>query len=316
MLHDAAHILLLTHERPDGDALGSLLGAAWMLQTAGHRVSAYSRDGVPASFRFLPGGELIADRLPTAADACVLLDCSDLSRIGEEYTSLPCPPTLNIDHHQTNGRFAEINLVDPKASATAELLCELASPLGLALSPEAATCLLAGVVSDTLGFRTSNVSLRTLATTRRLMESGANLPAVVEASLHRRSFAAAQYWGAGLGRLQREGQLVWTSLTLADRAAAGYPGRDDADLINVLSTIEGTLVAVMFIEQDRRRVKVSWRARNGLDVTSVAAGFGGGGHPAASGATVEGTLEDVQARVLAATGEWLRGVDLAPTGGG
>ncbi len=316
MLHDAPHILLLTHERPDGDALGSLLGAAWMLRAAGHQVSAYSRDGVPASYRFLPGCELIADKLPSAADACVLLDCSDLSRIGEEYASLPCPATLSIDHHQTNSKFAEINLVDPGSSATAELLCELAGPLGLSLTAESATCLLAGVVSDTLGFRTSNVSLRTLETTRRLMEHGANLPAVVEASLHRRSFAAAQYWGAGLGRIQRDGRLVWTALTLQDRAAAGYPGRDDADLINVLATIEDTVVAVMFIEQERGRVKVSWRARNGLDVTAVAAGFGGGGHPAASGATVEGKLEDVQARVLAATREWLHGLDAAPAGGG
>lgn len=314
MLREAAHVLLLTHERPDGDALGSLLGMAWMLQAAGHRVSAYSRDGVPAAYRFLPGGELIADKLPAAADACVLLDCSDVSRIGEEYAALPCPASLNIDHHLTNGNFAEINLVDPEASATAELLCELAGPLGLAITTEAATCLLAGVVSDTLGFRTSNVTLRTLETARRLMESGANLPAVVEASLHRRSFAAAQYWGAGLGRIRREGPLVWTSLTLEDRAAAGYPGRDDADLINVLSTIEGMVVAVMFVEQERERVKVSWRARNGLDVTTVAASFGGGGHPAASGATVEGMLEAVQGRVLAATREWLRGLDAA--GGG
>ncbi len=316
MLRDAAHILLLTHERPDGDALGSLLGMAWMLQTAGHRVSAYSRDGVPASYRFLPGCELITDKLPESADACVLLDCSDLRRVGDEYASLSCTASLNIDHHQTNDHFAEVNLVDAEASATAELLCELAGPLGLATTTEAATCLLAGVVSDTLGFRTSNVSLRTLETTRRLMESGANLPAIVEASLHRRSFAAAQYWGAGLGRIRREGQLVWTALNLVDRAAAAYPGRDDADLINVLSTIEGSVVAILFVEQERGRVKVSWRARNGLDVTSVAAGFGGGGHPAASGATVEGTLEDVEGRVLAATREWLRGLDSASAGGG
>jgi phosphoesterase RecJ-like protein len=315
-LRNSAHLLLLTHERPDGDALGSLLGMSWMLQTAGHRVTAFSREGVPSSFRFMPGSELVADALPPSADACILLDCSDVSRIGDVAAPLPCPARINIDHHVTNMGYAEINLVDPDASATAELVCELAEPLGLAITAQAATCLLAGVVSDTLGFRTSNVGLRTLATARRLMEAGANLPSIVEASLYRRSFAATRYWAAGLGRIARDAQLVWTALTLADRATAGYPGRDDADLINVLSTIEGVLVALIFIEQERGRVKVSWRARNGLDVTPLAARFGGGGHPAASGATVEGTLEEVQTRVLTATREWMSGQTSAPAGGG
>ena len=315
-LHEAGHILLLTHERPDGDALGSLLGMAWMLQAAGRRVSAVSRDGVPASYRFLPGSEMVSDKLPAAADACLLLDCSDANRIGEFATPLPFPATVNIDHHVTNTLFAEINLVDAESSATAEVVCDLAEALGLAFSPQAATCLLTGVVSDTLGFRTSNVGLRTMATTRRLMEAGANLPAIVEASLFRRSFAATRYWAAGLARLQREDMLVWTTLSLADRSAAGYPGRDDADLINILSTIEGTAVAVMLVEQDVERTKVSWRARNGADVSALAARFGGGGHPAAAGATVQGALEDVQARVIAATREWLRSLTPTLPGGG
>ena len=315
-LREAGHILLLTHERPDGDALGSLLGMSWMLQAAGRRVSALSRDGVPASYRYLPGSETVSDKLPAAADVCVLLDCSDANRIGEFATPLPFPATVNIDHHVTNTLFAEVNLVDAESSATAEVVSELAEGLGLALSPQAATCLLAGVVSDTLGFRTSNVGLRTMATTRRLMEAGANLPAIVEASLHRRSFAATRYWAAGLARLQREDALVWTSLSLADRAAAGYPGRDDADLINILSTIEGTAMAVVLVEQDPQRTKVSWRARNGVDVSALAALFGGGGHPAAAGATVQGGLEDVQARVIAATREWLRGLTPTLPGGG
>ena len=316
VLHEAGHILLLTHERPDGDALGSLLGMAWMLQATGRRVSAVSLDGVPSSFRFLPGSESVLDALPAAADVCVLLDCSDANRVGEFATALPCPASVNIDHHVTNTHFAEVNLVDAEASATAEVVCELAEALGLALSPQAATCLLTGLVSDTLGFRTSNVGLRTMANARQLMEAGANLPAIVEASLYRRSFAATRYWAAGLARLQREDTLVWTALSLADRAAAGYPGRDDADLINILSTIEGTAVAVMFVEQDLERTKVSWRARNGADVSALAARFGGGGHPAAAGATVQGTLDDVQARVIAATREWLRAHTPALPGGG
>ncbi len=315
-LHGASHVLLLTHERPDGDALGSLLGMAWMLQAAGRRASPVSRDGVPGSFRFLPGSDRVLDQLPTDADLCLLLDCSDADRIGEFPTPMPRPATINIDHHVTNSRFAEVNLVDPEASATAEVVCELSDSLGLPITAEAASCLLTGLVSDTLGFRTSNVGMRTIANTRRLMEAGADLPAIVEASLYRRSFAATRYWAAGLARIQKDDRLVWTSLSLADRTAAGYPGRDDADLINILSTIEGTDVAVVFVEQDMQRTKVSWRAHNGGDVSALAARFGGGGHPAASGATVPGALDNVQARVIEATREWLRSQAPSRRGGG
>jgi phosphoesterase RecJ-like protein len=133
----------------------------------------------------------------------------------------------------------------------------------------------------------------------------------VERSLHRRSFAAVRYWGAGLSRIARDGTIVWTSLTLADRAASGYPGRDDADLVNILSSIDGQEVTVMFIEQDGGKIKISWRVIAGLDVTPLAISFGGGGHPAASGAQLAGTLEDVSAEILRRTKEWLAGAHAA-----
>jgi phosphoesterase RecJ-like protein len=105
--------------------------------------------------------------------------------------------------------------------------------------------------------------------------------------------------------LERDGDLVWTSLTLEDRRAAGYPGRDDADLVNILSSIDGPAAAVIFIEQDGGKIKVSWRVVRGLDVTELAISFGGGGHPAASGANIEGSLAEVSRNVLSRTKEWL-----------
>jgi phosphoesterase RecJ-like protein len=116
-----------------------------------------------------------------------------------------------------------------------------------------------------------------------------------------RSIEAVRYWGAGLSQLNLENRIIWTTLSLKDRKAADYSGRDDADLINLLSTINGIDVALIFVEQDKEKVKVSWRSRPSLDVSKIAAQFGGGGHAAASGAIILGTLKDVEARVIETT---------------
>jgi phosphoesterase RecJ-like protein len=298
-------VLLLTHQRPDGDALGSMLGLMHMLRSAGKKTYPVLAEGISSVFRYLPGSGDIRAELPSAYDLCILVDCADSKRVSVPEGATVRPPDLIIDHHVTNERFAAVNLVDPEATATAELIADISGDLGLSIPPEAAICLLAGVVTDTLGFRTPNTGLHTLDVVERLMRAGGSLPESIERSLHRRSFAAARYWGAGLSRLARDGDLVWTSLTLEDRRAAGYPGRDDADLVNILSSIDGSAVAVIFIEQDGGIIKVSWRVGAGLDVTGLAISFGGGGHPAASGANIEGGLDEVSGMVLARTKEWL-----------
>jgi phosphoesterase RecJ-like protein len=307
-------VLLLTHQRPDGDALGSMLGLGHMLRALGKKAFPVLAEGISSVFRYLPGSGDIRSQLPSSFDLTVLVDCADTERISLPESAPRIPPDLMIDHHVTNGMFAAVNLVDPAAAATAELITDLIDGLQLPMSPDAAMCLLAGVVTDTLGFRTSNTTLHTLAVVERLMQAGASLPETVERSLHRRSFAAARYWGAGLARLQRDGEIVWTSLTLADRLAAGYPGRDDADLVNILSSIDGPAVAVIFVEQEGGTIKISWRAEGGLDLTPLAISFGGGGHPAASGANLPGELAEISGQVLARTKEWLERLRLASPG--
>jgi phosphoesterase RecJ-like protein len=139
------------------------------------------------------------------------------------------------------------------------------------------------------------------------MEHGGDLAELYHQALVKRSFEATRFWAAGLNQLERDGRLVWTTLTQADRKAAGYSGRDDADLINVLSSIEDTDIAVIFVEQTHSSVKISWRAQPGFDVSKLAVKFGGGGHPAASGAEIQGNLETIRTVVLKATSEILIG---------
>ncbi len=122
-----------------------------------------------------------------------------------------------------------------------------------------------------------------------------------------RSFEAVRLWGAGLSRLERDGRLLWTTLTLEDRKAVRYPGRDDADLINLLSAVEGADISMVFVEQPNGRVKISWRAQPGFDVSTIAASLGGGGHAAAAGAEIQGSLPEVQASILELTRPLLNG---------
>jgi phosphoesterase RecJ-like protein len=128
-------------------------------------------------------------------------------------------------------------------------------------------------------------------------------------TLIRRSFSAAQYWGIGLSKLQKKDGVIFTTFTLEDRKKVSYSGNDDADLINLLSSIDSSSIALVFVEQGSNKVKVSWRALPGIDVSKLALTFGGGGHPAASGAEISGGILDIQEKVLSATTEFLKKYD-------
>jgi phosphoesterase RecJ-like protein len=300
LLEQTGHVVVTTHERPDGDAIGSMLGLVLCLRQKGQRATPVLAEGLPSRFRFLPGSELVIEDLPGDSQALVAVDTADAERLG-----LPLPSggvvDINIDHHPTNTRFGRINLIDEQAAACTEVLLDLAPDLGLTLDEGSATNLLTGLVTDTLGFRTASVRPGTFLRAARLMELGADLSSLYARALVHRSFAAVRYWGQGLSRLERQDGLVWASLSLRDRQQAGYPGPDDADLIDVLTTIREADIALIFVEQSDGKVKVSWRARRGFDVATLAGQFGGGGHTLASGAVVSGGLEPVMRLVLSAT---------------
>lgn len=299
-LRNAHRILVLSHLRPDGDAVGSLLGLGLALKAVEKDVTMILPEGLPETFSHLEGSELISARPAGEYDLIIVVDCSDLDRVGEALLNQRTPD-INIDHHPTNTGFGRYNLVDSQAVATAEMITELLQVCNLPVTKPVADALLFGMITDTLGFRTANMTANALRLAAHLVEAGGDLPELYRRGLLSRSFEAARFWGAGLSNLQRDGRLIWTTLRLQDRQAAGYPGRDDADLTNVLSTIEGADVAIVFSEQVNGHVKVSWRSEPGFDVSQVALKFGGGGHAAAAGAEVEGSLNEVQQRVIQVT---------------
>lgn len=292
-------VAVLTHERPDGDAVGSMLALTLGLQAAGRNSVPVLAEGLPGRFRFLPGADLVQKLLPAGPSVLVAVDCADLRRVSASLGDPPRAIDVNIDHHPTNTLFARWNWVDDQAAATAEILADLLPRWGLRVDRDVATNLMAGLVTDTLGFRTPSVTPSVLRTAADLLETGVALSDLYHRTLMGRSVAAARYWGAALIRIQSDGELLWTSLTEEDRRRSGYHGADDADLINLLTTIEGVSLVVLFVEQDSQLTKVSWRALPGLNVAELATTFGGGGHELASGANLQGSLEEVQGWVLA-----------------
>lgn len=297
----AQKILVISHVRPDGDAVGSLLAFGLALQEAGKKVQMVLADGMPSSFRHLPGSGQICKSAEGTFDLIVTLDCADLKRVGRVLDGYG-KPDINIDHHITNELFGALNLIEPDAVATSSILFRHLPEWGYMITQPVAVNLVTGIVTDTLGFRTTNTTPESLRQVAALMELGVDMTELYYRGLVRRSFPAARYWAAGLSSLQRADGIIWGTMTLADRKNADYPGNDDADLINVISSIEDCDITMIFVEQTHGSVKISWRTQTPeLDVSQIAKQFGGGGHPGAAGADVTGTLAEVQERILAAT---------------
>jgi phosphoesterase RecJ-like protein len=283
----ANRILIASHVRPDGDAIGSLLGLGLALRDAGKSVQMVLVDGAPFSFQYLEGSELIVREPKGDHDTFITVDCADFKRTGKAFENFG-RPDINIDHHKTNENFGTLNLIEADEVATAAILTNALPRWGLNITKPIAAALLTGIITDTLGFRTSNTTPEAL---RQLVK---------------KSFPAAKYWGAGLSSLQSKHGIVYGTLTLADRKASGYGGSDDADLINMISAIDGNKVGMVFVEQSNNHVKISWRAlEKDVDVSQVAKHFQGGGHAAAAGADIEGGLGEVQKEVLKKTREML-----------
>jgi phosphoesterase RecJ-like protein len=304
-LSRSRRVLAICHVAPDGDAIGSLLGLGWLLKgipSEGERsITLACADGVPPQYQWLPGAkEIVADPPAQAWDAIVAVDSSDGQRLGacyrpEEYGDAP---VLVLDHHVTNLHFGTRNYVDVAAVATAQVIVDLADALRAPINAQAATCLLAGLVTDTLSFRTSNVTPEVLYVAARLMEAGANLYEVTERALNQKPLNVMRLWGLALNGLRRDRSVVWTSITREMRAQAGAPDTGDAGLASFLISAPEAKVAAVLSEKPDGQVEIGMRARNGLDISRLALSLGGGGHPQAAGCTVPGPLADAEARLL------------------
>ena len=295
---------ITSHIRPDGDAIGSVLALGLALMNAGKTVEMALHNGSTKTFHHLPGISLVKKAFTNDNELYIVVDCSDLERVGgmlQEHAA-----DIVIDHHITNTLFGKLNLVEAESVATCAVLAEHMPAWGLTIDEEIASALLSGILSDSIGFRTSNTSSTSLRIAADLVDKGAEISTLYNKALLSRPYESIKYWGYGLARLQRAGGLVWTTLSLEDRKNSGYHSDDDADLTNILSSINQYDIAMLIVEQHHSKAKVSWRARPGINVANLAVSLGGGGHPAAAGAEFSGDLAAVQELVFTKTRDYLQ----------
>ena len=294
--------LLVCHMSPDGDAVGSMVGLGRVLRQIGLAPTLACSDPLSNALGFIPGADEVVSQVDVPFDLVIALDSSDMERLGQlsELPGFSDVPLLNIDHHKTDLNFGDVNLVGPQASSTAEIVLQLLEVLAVSLDADTATALLTGIVADTRGFRTNNVTPQVMEAALRLMKAGASLPYVALHALDTRSTAAIRLWGVALSQLQVDDRVAWTSIPLAARQETGYTDDGDASLVSFLISAEDADVAAVFTERDDQRVEVGLRAKPGFDVAQVALQFGGGGHALAAGCTLPDPLKEAQDRLLSA----------------
>ncbi len=300
LISSANRALLICHVSPDGDAIGSLLGLGLALRRRHQDVVMACADPVPESQNYLPHADEIIQFPSGTFDLVVSLDCSDLERLGAAYDPqlLAGIPIVNIDHHQTNIQFGQLNWVEPTAVATAQMLVRLVAALDVQLDVEIATCLLNGIVTDTRGFRTANTSPEVMQTVSELMNAGASLPELADRIFNHRPLGTIRLWSLVLPHVHLDRRVLWGEITQDMRREANYAGNGDAGLVNFMSTADEADIAVVFDELSDGRVNVSIRAMPGYDVSRVALELGGGGHAQAAGCTLPGPIEQARGDVL------------------
>jgi phosphoesterase RecJ-like protein len=310
-LEVAESVLVISHVGPDGDAIASLAATGLALEQLGKRFSLVCDDGLPERFSYLPMSDRItsAPSLDTTYDLILALDAGDESRLGNAFALLPGPRpnVINIDHHITNTNFGAINLVRPEATSTVEVLFELFASLNLRLDEPMAVCLLSGLVTDTLGFRTASVSGRTLQIASQLVEAGANLYEVMNKALALIPMSTLLLWQRGLNNMHLEDGLLWTSISKGERVQTGYEGNGSSGLGNMLARVYQAPVSAVLVELEDGRVSVSFRCRPPYSVSELAVSLGGGGHHLASGCTIDGPLDAAAQLVIARATASIRG---------
>lgn len=302
-IREARTLVLACHVNPDGDALGSMLGMALGLAPLDQSLTCLSADGVPEALQFLPGAERIQKTSDQAEfDLALALDSSDLSRVGEAIKPAVerARRIVNIDHHATGAPFGDIQVVDTRAASTAEIVFALLNALGLPITPEVATCLFTGIITDTGSFRFQNVTADTMTVAARLIDAGASPAFVSEHVFENRTFAATKLLGLALSSLSRtqDGRIAWAHVTREDFARLGATDEDSEGLVNPVRSVRGAEVGVSFREMPDGTVRVSLRSREGVDVGQIAQQFGGGGHRMAAGCTLTLPLAEAETVVL------------------
>ncbi|WP_139488941.1 DHH family phosphoesterase [Brevibacillus dissolubilis] len=311
-IRDNERFLVISHVSPDGDTTSSACATALILDQLGKSYVIVNEGETPDKFDFLPKAKEIVDlsqtKLNETFSRVIAVDAADSYRMGDvQHLFAPDVQLLNIDHHPTNDKFGTYNVIRTDAAATAEMMYELVEAGEFELTPEIATCIYTGLMTDTGGFRYSNTTSNVMKIASKLLEYGVKPAEIAERCLEAITKEHVQLLRRALQSLSITHNNLVASLkvTLQDIRETGATGEDVSGLVNYGRNIEGVEVGLLFTEVEPDVIKVSLRSRSKVDVSQIAKSIGGGGHARASGCTVKGSISEVEDRLLGMLGEAL-----------
>jgi phosphoesterase RecJ-like protein len=299
-IHSGRRFLVSSHQRPDGDAIGSAVGCALALRELGKQADVVM-DGVPPHFlQPFPAVDQIRvlTHVDEVTDGAIIMECSSLDRTGVR--GLDRSPVLNIDHHVGNTRYGALNWVDESAAACTELLFTLIETLGVRLTPAIATHVYLGLLTDTGSFRFSHITPRSFEIAQRCVEAGANPQWIARTHYDSSTLGRVRIFGHVLNTMQLDpsGRVALLTMTHEAAAASGASYDDTDGIINFPLSVKD-IQAVGFIkESDGNEWRVSMRSKGDIDVGAIARAHGGGGHKNAAGCSARGPLAAVQQQFL------------------
>lgn len=311
------HFVLLSHIRPDGDAIGSQLGLAHGLLEMGKKVTLLTEDGVPSSLKFLPGTEKIetpGEGEKVKAEVVFALDTATQPRLGERVNAAvdEVPLWINMDHHVTNPRYGHLNHIDSEAPATGEILFEFMSATDIPINRASAENLYAAISTDTGSFQFPSTTARTYRIGAQLVEKGVRLGELNGMLYENYPYRRIELLRELLNslKLTGDGRVASWRLTQDTVQRLQLELDDSEGLIDHIRAIEGVKVAVFFEELSTGKIRVSSRSKDDrMDVGQVCGTFGGGGHRLAAGARMPGPIEDAEAKFLSQVYDALEGID-------
>lgn len=308
LIADSHSILIASHESPDGDAIGSTLALANALREMGKDVVAFNRDGAPNEYAFLPGHDTVVETIREGRlfDAGFVLDAGELQRAGSWIRSA-CRTLVNIDHHPFSEDFGDIYWVDTAACATGVMIHRLLSQFGHPVSSDVAVCIYTAILSDTGSFHYSNSNPEAFRVASEMIALGVDPWAIASSLYENQDEARLRLLALALPTLHVSscGACASIAVTL-DMYRAAKANEEHTDrFINYPRSVRGVEVALFFRQLSAKTFKVGFRSKGRIDVGALSRALGGGGHHNAAGATVEGSLPDVQSWVFSRVAELL-----------
>lgn len=313
-----SRFLVASHQRPDGDAVGSAVGMALALTALGKTAEVVMDAPVPHFLQPFPAVDRIrvTREVSTPTDGALIMECSTLARTG--VAGLDRSPVFNIDHHPGNTRYGTVNWIDESAAACGEMVFTIVEALGVALTPDIATHLYLAVLTDTGSFNFQNITPRTFEIARRCVEAGADPRWIAHTHYNSNSIARVKVFGAVLNamRLDPSGRVALLTLT-ADAADAAGAGADDTEgLINFPLTVKDIQAVAFFKQTGPDAWRVSLRSKGAVDIGAVARAYGGGGHVNAAGCSASGDVSRLHETFMRLLVEKIEAAPSAPATAG